>query len=83
MPAMSTITPIPITSCAGCAITPKVATRLPSGWHRRGGEAFCRDCWRARYLLRASASRQMARAVRTLTALPIWRTASPLLPAKR
>jgi hypothetical protein len=54
-PALDTKEPVAITgfACAGCGKTQQ-AKRLPKRWKRRdNATVYCRDCWRARYILRA------------------------------
>ena len=50
--------PITIT-CAGCSMsravkaTPKREPRTPTGWKKLGDAAYCPQCWRKKYILRA------------------------------
>lgn len=39
--------------CSGCTTERGKGDRSPMGWHRRGDETFCGDCWGERYVLRA------------------------------
>ena len=44
-----------VTTCIRCGATREkpAPPRLPRGWKRMGSYAYCPDCWRLRYVLRA------------------------------